>query len=210
MPLHSLLTFGPDCQAALWHIAEDEPTLRSALTLTPDEAADLATIAHPTQRVEWLACRVALRSLVEKQGILFVGTEKDGFGKPHLIGDAGFISVSHTEGWAAATFHRTRPVGLDIEPIREQLARVVPRVLSSAENAHAAGQLARLATYWCAKEAMYKRYGKRGLTFRDHLQIEPFQDGAATLTAHVRLPDYVEALEIHIRNVAPGLLAVAF
>ena len=184
--------------------------LRAGLMLTPSEQDDLRSINHPAQRVEWLACRVAVRQLVEKEGWLYAGLQKDEFGKPHLVGLPGSISLSHTGGWAAAVLHRSRPVGIDIEPIRDQFQRVVPRVLSVDEIAHANGDSGRLAVYWCAKEALYKLYGKRNLTFREHLHVEPFADGADTLIGHVRLPNHDERLLIRCFQIGPGLLAVAF
>nr|WP_262923924.1 4'-phosphopantetheinyl transferase superfamily protein [Spirosoma liriopis] len=178
--------------------------------MTAPEQEDLAGINHPAQRVEWLACRVAVKSLVEAQGLAYAGLQKDEYGKPHLIGAPWHISLSHTGGWAAAVLHRTRPVGIDIEPIREQFRRVVPRVLSEDEISHAAGEPNRLAVYWCAKEALYKLYGKRQLTFRDHLHVEPFADGDDHLVGHVRLPDHEAQLTIRCFQVGPGLLALAF
>lgn len=209
MPLQTRISPGPDCVAVLWQIDEDEPTLLAGLPLTADEAADLAGITHPGQRVEWLACRVAVRSLV---GEGYAGLWKDEFGKPHLIEPVGAeqVSLSHTGGWAAAVWHRTRPVGIDIEPLRAQFGRVVPRVLSDAEIAHANGDLMRLAVYWCAKESLYKLYGKRRLTFREHLLIDPFTDGDTHLTGHVRLPDHNETVQIFCQFAGPGLLAIAF
>jgi 4'-phosphopantetheinyl transferase len=210
MPVFSLLTFAPDCQVALWQITETEPDLANRLTLSADETDELAGVVHPGQRVEWLACRVTLRWLVAELGLPYAGVVKDEFGKPHLSGSAGQVSLSHTGGWAAAAYHPTQAVGLDIEPLREQFGRVVPRVLSPTEISHAGGEVGRLAVYWCAKEALYKRYGKRKLTFRDHLLIDPFQDGQTELTGHVRLPDHDETLVVHVQPAGPGLLAVVF
>jgi 4'-phosphopantetheinyl transferase len=204
------LAINSDCTAVLQPITEDEPTLRASLLLTTPEQEDLAGISHPAQRVEWLACRVAIRQLIEAQGLVYAGLHKDEFGKPHLIGTPWHVSLSHTGGWAAAVLHRTRPVGIDIEPIRDQFRRVVPRVLSEDEIAHAAGEPGRLAVYWCAKEALYKLYGKRQLTFRDHLFIEPFADNAEHLIGHVRLPDHKAQLTIRCFQTGPGLLAVAY
>ncbi|GAB3897104.1 hypothetical protein GCM10028825_44120 [Spirosoma agri] len=196
--------------AVLRPITEDEPTLRENLPLTLAEQEELATITHPAQRVEWLASRTAIRQLIDAQGLVYAGLHKDEFGKPHLIGTPWHVSLSHTSGWAAAVLHRTRPVGIDIEPIRDQFRRVVPRVLSEDEVNHAAGEPSRLAVYWCAKEALYKLYGKRQLTFREHLHVEPFADGAEHLIGHVRLPDHKAQLTIRCFQIGPGLLAVAF
>jgi len=210
MPSSLFITVSPACTAVLRPITETESALRQQLSLTASEEAELTGITHPDQRVEWLACRVAVRQLVERQGWHYAGLKKDEFGKPHLEGCEGHISLSHTGGWASAVLHLTRPVGIDIEPMREKFMRVVPRILSEPEISHAAGNPARLAMYWCAKESLYKRYGKRQLTFRQHLFIDPFADGATHLTGHVRLPHHDETLQIYCYRVGPGLVAVAF
>lgn len=209
MPQVSAHLIIPDCDLIRWQISESEATLARQLVLTHEEQLDLGGIAHPGQRLEWLACRVALKTLVESKGKPYAGLWKDEYGKPHLRGLAGHISLSHTPGWATAVWHQTKPVGLDIEPIRDQFTRVVPRVLSASEIADANGQPDRLAVYWCAKEALYKLYGKRQLTFREHLLVEPFVTGAARLTGHVRLPDHNETLTLYCLHVEPGLLIVA-
>ena len=196
--------------AVLHAIVEDEPTLRVDLPLTADEQTELASITHPAQRIEWLACRMVVRQLIEAQGELYRGLRKDEYGKPYPIGLPWHISLSHTSGWAAAVVHQSRAVGIDIEPIREQFERVVPRVLSTDEVAHAANDLNRLAIYWCAKEALYKLYGRRQLTFREHLHIDPFADQTDYLTGHVCLPDHQEQLTIRCFQTGPGLLAVAY
>lgn len=204
------ITISDGCIATLQAITADEPTLRRGLPLTTSEHQELATINHPTQRVEWLACRVAVRQLVEAEGMVYAGLQKDEFGKPHLVGSSWHISLSHTAGWAAAVLHQLRPVGIDVEPIREQFRRVVPRVLSPSEVIHANDDPKRLAVYWCAKEALYKLYGKRQLAFREHLHIEPFADGADQLIGHVRLPNHDVKVTICCFRTAPGLLVVAY
>ena len=224
MPHVSTHAITTDCDLIRWRITEPETLLFPQLVLTDEEQADLGGIAHPGQRVEWLACRVALKALVEAQGYRYDGLWKDEYGKPHLRGlpgestpgestlgesTPGHISLSHTPGWATAVWHHTRPVGLDVEPIRDQFTRVVPRVLSASEITDADGQPDRLAVYWCAKEALYKLYGKRQLTFREHLLVDPFPTGATRLTGHVRLLDHHETLTLHCLYLEPGLVIVA-
>jgi phosphopantetheinyl transferase len=205
------------CTAILFAIGvvATEQSLRAGLPLTDLELADLAAIRHPAQRLEWLGCRVAIQQLIQAQGVPYAGLWKDEYGKPHPIGLDWHISLSHTSGWASAVLHRSKPVGIDIEPIRDQFRRVVPRVLSEAEIAHAAGMPQRLAVYWCAKEALYKLYGKRQLTFREHLMVEPFADEDELLTGHVVLPQSHAqpghaSVSIRCFRTGPGLLAVAY
>ena len=236
MPQVSTHSITTDCTLIRWQITESETDLAAQLVLTDEEQIDLNGITHPGQRIEWLACRVALKTMVKASGLCYNGLWKDTYGKPHLrvpggestnlandsarpgestnsvrLGEStpGHISLSHTLGWATAVWHLTRPVGLDVEPIRDQFTRVVPRVLSPSEIADANGQPDRLAMYWCAKEALYKLYGKRQLTFREHLLIDPFVTGATQLTGHVRLPDHQETLTLYCLHLEPGLVMVA-
>jgi phosphopantetheinyl transferase (holo-ACP synthase) len=61
-----------------------------------------------------------------------------------------------------------------MEGIHRQIQQVLPRVLSSAELRQA-NTPERQALYWCAKEALYKLYGKRALDFRTDMKIsEPW------------------------------------
>ncbi len=210
MPHYATHQITPTCFLIRWQITEPEPDLRARLVLTTDEEADLATIRHGAQRQQWLACRVALAQLLAGHRHPYRGLWKDANGKPHLHHVPGHVSLAHTAGWATAVWHQTRPVGLDVEPIRAQHIRVVPRVLSASEQADAGGQPARLAVYWCAKEALYKLYGKGQLTFREHLHIDPFPTGATYLTGHVRLPHHQQTLALHCLYVEPGLVMVAY
>jgi hypothetical protein len=48
------------------------------------------------------------------------------------------------------------------------------RVLTDDEWSDGANNLKKLCVYWCAKEAMYKIYGKRSLIFTEQILIKPF------------------------------------
>ncbi len=207
MPAPTILSLNDDCTVLLRPITEDEPTLLQGLKLTLSEQDDLRSINHPAQRVEWLACRTAVRQLVELQEVGYAGLHKDHFGKPHLVGLPWSISLSHTGGWAAAVLHRSRPVGIDIEPIRDQFRRVVPRVLSTDEIAHANGNAGRLAVYWCAKEAVFKMGAVQVLSLRD-IQLHDFRAAeAGTLFGRIEQEDGPIALEIFYRQMLTFIMA---
>ncbi len=48
-------------------------------------------------------------------------------------------------------------------------------MLSSQEIKDAGENIVKHCVYWCAKEAMYKIYGKRGLHFESQLNLDPFR-----------------------------------
>ncbi|HCR53330.1 MAG TPA: 4-phosphopantetheinyl transferase [Cytophagales bacterium] len=156
---------------ALWHIIEDEDTLSEMahLDTCPTE------IVSPQKRLEWLAGRLLIRNLVESAGLPYHGIQKDEFGKPFLKKHSHYISLSHSFPYVAAQIHPSASVGIDIEQPKEKLLRIAPRILEASELENAGDNIIKHCVYWCAKEALYKIYGRRGLLFTNHLRLQPFE-----------------------------------
>lgn len=99
-------------------------------------------------------------------------------GRPVLPAGMGFVAFSHSATHAAAAFHPTRPVGIDVEGPRNQLARVAAKFVAPEEQAFDLREL------WGLKEAMYKAIGVPGLHFARDFQCtgepSPFALGHAT------------------------------
>jgi phosphopantetheinyl transferase (holo-ACP synthase) len=169
MPLSKIETMGPQSAWGLWFISEEEPDLSYlSYESCPDD------IIHPQKRLEYLAGRALMKTLVESVQVSYEGLRKDEFGKPFLKAHPHAISLSHSYPYVAAQIDRHHPVGIDVEQMKEKLRQVGPRVLSPKEIEHAGDNLVKLCIYWCAKEALYKIHGKRNLLFSDHLKIHPF------------------------------------
>ncbi len=84
----------------------------------------------------------------------------DANGKPGFADVPLFFSISHS-GDVCAVAVSDRPVGADIERVREQYRpRLIERSLSAAEKAAFDGDFTRL---WCRKEAVAKMTGE-GIT----------------------------------------------
>lgn len=170
MPLVKSEMIGEESAWGLWKISETEEELAySALESCPEE------IVAPAKRKEFLAGRALVRALVEKVGAEYSGIRKDEQGKPYLKDQAHEISLSHSSPYVAAQIHARSAVGIDIEQPKEKLLRVAPRVLSEAEEHDAGDDIVKHCIYWCAKEAMYKLYGKKGLHFNSQLNLDPFE-----------------------------------
>lgn len=170
MPLSKIEKTGSQSAWGLWLITEEEPDLSYlSFESCPEE------IIHPEKRLEYLAGRALIKTLVESVQVTYEGLRKDEFGKPFLKSHPHAISLSHSFPYVAAQIDRSHSVGIDVEQIREKLRQVGPRVLSPREVADASGSLVKLCIYWCAKEALYKIHGKRNVLFTDHLQVSPFE-----------------------------------
>jgi 4'-phosphopantetheinyl transferase len=164
-----MTSVGKDSLWALWKIDEDEADLSyHAMETCPED------IISSQKRLEYLAGRALIKSILESVGETYDGMRKDEFGKPSPKNSNYQVSLSHSYPYAAAQVHPSSPVGIDLEQPKEKLLRIASRVLAPAEEKNAGVDIVKHCIYWCAKEAMYKIYGKRGLHFNSQLLIEPF------------------------------------
>ena len=169
MPLYNLKNTGTESAWGIWKVEESA----EELAFTAFEEAPEGII-HLTKRLEWLASRVLVRTLLEQNDLPYSGIHKDEFGKPFLRELTHHISLSHAYPYVAVQLDKNKSVGIDIEQPTEKLLRVAPRVLSMEELENAGSDIRKHCVYWCAKEALYKVYGKRGLHFAEQLLVEPF------------------------------------
>jgi phosphopantetheinyl transferase len=169
MPLYKLKNTGTESAWGIWKVEESA----EELAFTAFEEAP-GGIVHLTKRLEWLASRVLVRTLLEQNDLPYSGIHKDEYGKPFLRELTHHISLSHAYPYVAVQLDKNKPVGIDIEQPTEKLLRIAPRVLSLEELDNAGSDIRKHCVYWCAKEALYKVYGKRGLHFASQLLVEPF------------------------------------
>lgn len=177
MPLIRTITTAGGSRLGLWHIQEPEEVLREQLQASPDVEEELQALSHPPRRVEWLASRLLLQHL---HGQMPLHLTKDEQGKPHLNGSSSCCSITHGGGWAAAAVG-PQPLGTDLEVVREQILRIAPRFAHEEERAWVPSlqHPHYLTVMWCAKEAIFKLWGRGSVTFREDIRLEPFrlQDG---------------------------------
>lgn len=188
MPLHKINWKNPGHGWGIWHVAETEAELTAQLPQT-DWCPE--AISYPRKRLEWLAGRRLVQHLVQASGVAYQGIVKDEFGKPFLKNLSSQISISNSFPYVAAQIHPTESLGIDLEQPRQKLFPVMRRVLSEKEWQDGANNLHKLCVYWCAKEALYKIYGKRSLIFTDEILIQPFALGQSGL-----LTGMIKTLEI--------------
>ena len=144
-------------------------------------------IRNEGRNLQWLACRAALSEIIANPESKI---HKDEFGKPHIIGPE-HISLSHTHKYAAAV-SSNKPVGIDIEEITPRIERITRRFLHEAEIdfLRPKDKLTMLYLIWCAKEAMYKLYGRKAVDFAKDIRVLPFElDGNQIFDVEFRKED---------------------
>ncbi|PWJ54518.1 phosphopantetheinyl transferase [Dyadobacter jejuensis] len=192
----------------LWELTEDESELRRQLHHKYN-MEELEAISHPQKIREWLASRLLLQLLAQQQELVYAGTQKDEHGKAFLINHNLQISLTHTQDYVAAILGTEFPVGIDMERLDPKLQRTAHKFLTVSEYEHAEDDLRRLGTYWCAKEAVYKLYGKKKVSFKDQIYILPFSDQQEVLEGELRDEDTLLVSQVYLRWIGEYCMAIA-
>ena len=122
---------------------------------------------------------LAWRRIVRRELGLKVHIDYNDVGAPIVDTADRWISVAHG-GESVAVAIADRPVGVDIESLSRDFDRVALRYMTDAEIALSEDR--RWACFvWCAKEAMYKLYGRRGVELRGELRVDSFDSESMTL-----------------------------
>ncbi len=149
---------------AVWNIQE---TFLELPYLSPEPfPAELA----PVRQAEWIVGRLLVKTLAEKFNIPYKGIDKRETGKPYLIGDDSHITISHSFPIAAAMIHLEKPCGIDMERPREKHRLVQHKYLHESEQSFR-DDLKNLCAIWCAKEVIYKIFGRKFLSLKDEIKI---------------------------------------
>jgi phosphopantetheinyl transferase len=195
-----------DYQVLVWKIEEDLDFFARAISLSFNESQDFVNISNTYRKLEWLASRYVQRQLVEDS--LF----KDEFGKPNLEQQDGFISIAHCKDYAAAIYSRTLAVGIDIEPIHDKVLRISGKFLSPQELdfIDACETTKHVISAWSIKEAIYKWYGKKELSFKNNIKIRAFQVSDTTVKVDFDKDDFKITKKVMLLNVEQCMLAFTF
>ncbi|WP_374165757.1 4'-phosphopantetheinyl transferase superfamily protein [Arcticibacter sp. MXS-1] len=159
---------------AVWKIEESAEDLYSRLQLNSEEKAYFEGLNNGKRNLHWLSTRVLLREMLNTGD--YIDCRVDEHGKPYLVNFPHQISLSHSFDYAAVMISEDKPVGIDIELVKEKIVRIEDKFLTPAEVQFIdpSNRIMHLYVCWCAKEAIYKLQGKRTVSFKDHIHLQPF------------------------------------
>lgn len=164
--------------------------------VTEQEWRQAMAFASAKRRNEYLSWRAAVRRELGRD----VTIDYDDTGAPRVDIPNIYISVSHAREMIAVAIADSR-CGIDIERLDRNFGRVADRYLSPRERLLCPDS-EWPAAVWCAKEAMYKLYGRRGVSLRDDLRIESFdcerQEAVGTLRGGEECRIYIKKIKDYI------------
>jgi phosphopantetheinyl transferase len=159
-------------RAGIWRISETDEALIALSGISGADADKCRSWKSPARRRQWLASRALLVHLTDgKAGTIVYNAH----GKPFTEGSKFYISISHTNSYAAVAVSEDSPVGVDIEQIHPRVRRVAERFLNQEEQTclGEGPSLIALYYYWSAKEAAYKISGRPSIDFRNNIIVHP-------------------------------------
>lgn len=158
-------------QLLVWKIEEDLNFFTKHVRFNKAEMEEYGNISYEARRLEWMAARFTQRQLL-KDSLM-----KDEWGKPHPANETGYVSIAHCKGYAAAVYSKEHAVGIDIEPVHDKVQRIAKKFLTEKERSFLEqDQLTEyLIASWSIKEAVYKWYGKKELSFKENICMNAFQ-----------------------------------
>jgi phosphopantetheinyl transferase len=160
---------------ALWKIEETAEELLVQLQLKDHEKEYLASLNEGKRHLHWLSTRVLLRKMLDTPA--YIDCQMDEHGKPFLANFPYHISLSHSFDYAAVMISEDKEVGIDIEQIRSKIARIAKKFMNPFEMQFIdkKDKEQHLYVCWCAKEAVYKLQGKKNVSFKDNIHLNPFK-----------------------------------
>src|ERR1700761_3327791 len=174
-----------DTEFAIWKIEEEADELYSQLQLDEQEKAYYEQLKVGKRNLHWLGTRVLLRKMLKTDE--YIDCKVDEHGKPYLVNLPYHISLSHSFDYAAVMIGKD-PVGIDIEQVKQKVERIAHKFMRKEEMAFLSdkNKIKQLYVCWCAKEAVYKCYGQKEVSFADNILLQPFEfEGHGSVNARL-------------------------
>ena len=154
---------------ALWKLEESVDVLMNNLNLDDCDRNTFSAFKLEKRKLEWLASRVLLKSLLNKDCKIEYNSE----GKPSISNSEYNISISHSGEYIAVIISNNKKVGIDIEQVSEKLHKVKHKFMNSDELKRMTelDSAKYICAHWCAKEVLTKIIGEKYFDFKKHFPM---------------------------------------
>tara|TARA_A100001035_G_C27715480_1_gene469286 strand:- start:18 stop:623 length:606 start_codon:yes stop_codon:yes gene_type:complete len=158
---------------SVWKINSPLDQLVTYPDMQQEELNVMNLLKNKQRKIEFIACRIALKKLFHKD----IKLQHYKSGKP-FIKDVDHLSISHSKNYIALAFGPEN-IGIDIEEPQQKMLRIISRILSEEEQLkfqkHLDPELA--CKLWSSKEAVLKFVGDKKIDFKKDIYIEDIDSG---------------------------------
>ncbi|MFV0483767.1 MAG: 4'-phosphopantetheinyl transferase family protein [Bacteroidales bacterium] len=197
MPLYSR-KISKNIEIGIWELSESLEELEGKYSLKPQETRRYSTISNETRKREWLATRILLQLMLNKD--LLINYDKSG--KPCINEISKEISITHTSDFVGVALS-DKPCGLDIESLHRRYERITSKFLHykneqwlHTRNLNKEDRRYLLTLVWVCKETLYKILNDKYIDLQNETYIK---DNRRLLSANM-IEIYYETERRHGKN----------
>ena len=209
MPLYKTIIFSPTTQILIWKITESLEELLGKVVLKEKTQIRLNKMKSEMHQRAFLSVRMLLKEADYTDFELHY----DELGKPYFL-DGKHVSITHSHHFSAIIIS-DETVGIDIEMQRDKITRIADKFVTIKElhrlrSLDAIDYIKKLTIKWGAKEAIFKIRNEPGISFKDHIQVNPFEISDQKTTAILEIENIKKQFPIHFEEFEGFTLVYAF
>jgi 4'-phosphopantetheinyl transferase len=209
MPLYKTIIFSPTTQILVWEITESFEELLGKVVLKEKTQVRLNKMKSEMHQRAFLSVRM----LLKEAGYTDFELHYDQFGKPYFQ-DGKHVSITHSHHFSAIIIS-DETVGIDIEMQRDKIIRIADKFVNNKElhrlrSLDTIDYIKKLTVKWGAKEAIFKIRNETGISFKDHIQVNPFEICDQKTTAILEFENIKKQFSIYFEEFENFTLVYAF
>ena len=203
MPIYKTISDEGGTAIHIWKIEETFEELRNGLVLTENSISRLSGMKSQLHQKGFLSVRHLLKHAGYEDASLYYNE----YGRPFLKDDK-HISITHSFEFAAVLISDLE-AGVDIEKNREKIVNIQHRFVNTEVDSLSDEDLVKqLTVIWGAKESMYKTYPYGGLSFHNHIGIDPFLFADGRSSGRVIFDTWKKTYDIKFEFLKEGFTLV--
>jgi phosphopantetheinyl transferase len=199
MPLFQTIQCNETTKLLIWEITESFEELLNSVVLKEKTQKRLNGMKSQLHQRAFLSVRM----LIQEMGFTDHDLHYDEFGKPYFDCH-NFISITHSYHFAAIIIS-DETVGIDMELQREKILRIADKFVDTEFNYLNPNVLEeyikKLTVIWGAKEAIFKIRNEKGISFKDHIQVEDFSLNESHTQASLHFDNLIKDFDVHYREI---------
>lgn len=200
MPLYKTIQHNSNTQILIWNITESFEQLNQEVQLNETNQLRLNGMKSEMHQRAFLS----IRKLLALAGYSDFDLYYDEFGKPHLI-DKKYVSITHSHHFSAIILS-PEAVGIDIEMQRDKILKIAHKFVNDDElerlqKMDTNDYIKKLTVKWGAKEAIFKIRNEKGISFKDHIQVAPFELNETQTIADLNYDGTNQKFTIHFSEL---------
>ena len=211
MPLFKTINLsrivGNTTQILVWKVTESYTELLEQVILNETNRMRLDGIKSEMHQRAFLS----VRKLLQETGHTDLDLYYDEFGKPHLYGEK-HISITHSHNFSAIIIS-DEIVGIDIELQRDKITRIADKFCDSEFqflDLDSEEYIRKLTVIWGAKEAIFKIRNEKGISFKNHINVQSFELNVKQNDAKLHFNNLIIDFNIHFEEIEDFTLVYAF